>query len=433
MKINLKNKIIYQVYVRNFTEDGTFKALENHLDYIKSLGTDILYLLPINPIGEVNRKGDLGSPYSIFDYESINPELGDLDSFIKLINDTHARDMKIIIDIVFNHTSYDSKLFREHRGWFYKNKKNVIASKCDDWTDVIDLNYENNDELVDYLLSVLEKYIKLGVDGFRFDVVSLLGENFFIKLKNEFLKKYPDTILLGESIDASFLTYVRREFQLGISDNDLYNYGFDMLYPYNCFSELRTYLETNDINYLTKYKILLSYESANAPINALRLRCIENHDQKRICEFCNNNLIRMKSLAAYSIFMKGPALIYNGLETKADHHLSLFTKDLLDLNIDEDWFNFIKKIISLKKDTDNLYLIDSIVDTSINEQLVIKNLYQNKNYVLGIFNLSENKSIVQSEFLEDGLYKDLISDKIIEIKDHKVEVSEPLELVRYEK
>lgn len=432
MKRELKNQIIYQVFTRNFTKEGTFKALVDKLDYIKELGTDIVYLLPINPIGEINRKGDLGSPYSISDYEKINPEFGDLHDFINLINAVHSKKMKIMIDIVFNHTSYASKLFCEHHNWFYMTKNGKVCSKCADWSDVIDLNYENNDQLVDYLINILIYYRELGVDGFRFDVVSLLGENFFKKLKDDFLKKYPSTILLGESIDAGFLNYIRKTFKIGLSDNDLFNYGFDVLYQYNSFHELRSYLETNDLNYLTQYKILIAYEGAYNPINALRLRCIENHDQKRLIEFTNNNL-KMHNLAAFSLFMKGPALIYNGLETKADHHLSLFTKDLLDLSIDEEWFSFIKKLISLKKDEMNLYLDESQVDTSVGEHLVIYNRYQNEKFdVLGIFNLSGKKTIIKSNFFVDGLYKDLITNKIVEIKDKQIEVDMPMELIRYE-
>lgn len=432
MKRELKKQIIYQVFTRNFTKEGTFKALIDKLDYIKDLGTDIVYLLPINPIGEINRKGDLGSPYSISDYEKINPELGNLNDFIDLINATHSKGMKIMIDIVFNHTSYASKLFCDHHERFYKTKSGKVCSKCADWSDVIDLNYENNEQLVDYLIDVLSYYKELGVDGFRFDVVSLLGENFFNKLKDVFLKKYPSTILLGESIDAGFLNYIRKTFKLGISDNDLFNYGFDILYQYNSFNELRSYLETNDLNFLTQYKVLIAYEGAYNPINALRLRCIENHDQKRLIEFTDNKL-KIHNLAAFSLFMKGPALIYNGLETMADHHLSLFTKDLLDLSIDEEWFNFIKKLIFLKKDEMNLYLDESQVDTSVGEHLIIHNRYQNEKFdVLGIFNLTGEKSLIKSNFLTDGLYKDLISDKIVEIKNNQIEIDMPMELIHYE-
>ena len=145
MKKELQNKIIYQVFTRNYTREGTFKALENHLKNIKELGTDIIYLLPISPTGEINRKGDLGSPYSIKDYMQIDPLQGDEKDLIHLINEIHKLDMKVMIDIVFNHTSYNSKLYQTHPEWFFKDNDNVIRSKCADWSDVIDLNYKNND------------------------------------------------------------------------------------------------------------------------------------------------------------------------------------------------------------------------------------------------------------------------------------------------
>ena len=100
MKNFLKTSVIYQVYVRNFTQEGTFKALVKKLDYIKSLNVDIVYVLPVSPIGKVSRKGELGSPYSISDYTKINPELGNLDDFKELIKETHARDMKLMVDMV---------------------------------------------------------------------------------------------------------------------------------------------------------------------------------------------------------------------------------------------------------------------------------------------------------------------------------------------
>ena len=105
---SLRNLLIYQVYVRNYSEEGTFKSLEDDLERIKELGVDYIYILPIHPIGKKNRKGSLGSPYSIKDYYGINPELGTLDDFKSLIHRVHELDMKLMMDIVFNHTSYDS-------------------------------------------------------------------------------------------------------------------------------------------------------------------------------------------------------------------------------------------------------------------------------------------------------------------------------------
>ena len=427
MKKELQNKIIYQVFTRNYTREGTFKALENHLKDIKELGTDIIYLLPISPTGEINRKGDLGSPYSIKDYMQIDPLQGDEKDLIHLINEIHKLNMKVMIDIVFNHTSYNSKLYQTHPEWFFKDNNNVIRSKCADWSDVIDLNYKNNDDLVSYLLNVLEYYVSLGIDGFRFDVVSMLGENFFIRFKDEFLARHPGIITLGESIDFSFLNYLRREYGIGLSDAELYTYGFNLLYPYNSFTPFKEYLDSNDITKLLEYKRILANEESCVPASALRIRCFENHDQNRICQYTTNPL-KMRNLAAYSFFAKGPALIYNGLETNADHHLSLFTKDLLDLSIDNEWYNFIKTLISLKKDPLSNHIVSSETEVSTINALLIKNHLDSKEKIIGIFNLNEGSQTSTSSFLENGKYIDLISNKEIEIVNNTLTISEPLEL-----
>ena len=182
MKTYLKNSVIYQVYVRNFTKEGTFNALKQKLDYIKNLKVDILYLLPISPIGKEGRKGDLGSPYSISDYTKINPELGTLEDFKSLIEATHNHDMKIMIDIVFNHTSRDSYIAKNHPEWMYHNKEGKMANKVGDWSDVYDLDY-SNPALIKYLVDVIQYYCSIGVDGFRFDVASLIPKEFYIDLK----------------------------------------------------------------------------------------------------------------------------------------------------------------------------------------------------------------------------------------------------------
>ena len=115
----LRNQLMYQVFVRNYSEEGTFAAVESDLERIKSLGTDIVWLMPIHPIGKVKRKGSLGSPYAISDYRAINPEFGTLEDFKSFVNSVHAHGMKCIIDVVYNHTSPDSLLSKAHPEWFY--------------------------------------------------------------------------------------------------------------------------------------------------------------------------------------------------------------------------------------------------------------------------------------------------------------------------
>ena len=112
--VSLRSKVIYSIYVRNHSEEGNFKGVIKDLDRIEDLGIDIIWLMPIHPIGQTNRKGSLGCPYSIEDYREVNPEYGNLEDFKLLIDETHKRKMKIIIDVVYNHTSHDSELLNEH-------------------------------------------------------------------------------------------------------------------------------------------------------------------------------------------------------------------------------------------------------------------------------------------------------------------------------
>ena len=432
MKNELKTNIIYQVFTRNYTLEGTFNALTSKLDYIKDLGTDILYLLPINEIGKVGRKGSLGSPYSIKDYYKINPEYGTLEDFKDLIAKTHEKGMKLMIDIVFNHTSRDSLIMNEHPEWMYHDKNGNFSNKVGDWSDVYDLDF-NNQDLIDYLVKVIEYYCSLGVDGFRFDVASLIHKAFFIKLKEMLNEKYPDTILLAESIDASFTNYVRSLGFNALSDAELYEVGFDLLYTYNTMEELRKYLTTKEFRYLDMYKVLLNYEESYNPVTNLRIRGLENHDQKRIIEYTKNKIL-LKNLAAFPVFMKGPMFIYNGLETKADHHLDLFEKDQLELSIDIERFNFIKKLIEFKKDKLNLNLLLSEVLTSKGRNLGIVNHYKDGSTSYGLFNLSSSLSnngvIIKDEKLIDGAYVDYFTDKIVLIKNHSVKIKEPMYLFK---
>ncbi len=179
----LRNQIMYQVFVRNFSEEGTFKKVEEELDRIKALGTDIVWLMPIHPIGKAQRKGTLGSPYAISDYRAVNPEFGTLDDFISFTNAVHDRGMKCIIDVVYNHTSPDSVLSKEHPEWFFHKSDGSFGNRVGDWSDIIDLDYSNK-ELWRYQIDTL-KYWAQWVDGFRCDVAPLIPIAFWEQARAE--------------------------------------------------------------------------------------------------------------------------------------------------------------------------------------------------------------------------------------------------------
>ena len=137
----VKSAVIYEVFPRNHSADGSFMDIFGDLERIKSLHTDILWLMPIHPIGIVGCKGTLGSPYAVRDYRAVNPELGDPRALQMVIDKAHSLGMKVMIDVVYNHTSRDSVLLREHPEWFFKNSEGRFSTKVSDWWDVYDLDF----------------------------------------------------------------------------------------------------------------------------------------------------------------------------------------------------------------------------------------------------------------------------------------------------
>jgi len=164
---------IYQIYPRNFTKEGTLRAAIPQLGRIVAMGFDWVYLTPIHPIGKAARKGSLGSPYAIYDYRAINPELGSEADFAAFIDAAHAHRLKVMIDVVYNHTSPDSVLAREHPDWFLRGPDGRPGRKCGDWSDVVDFDYQASPHLWVELIDTLSMWRGRGGGGFCCDVGSL--------------------------------------------------------------------------------------------------------------------------------------------------------------------------------------------------------------------------------------------------------------------
>ncbi len=313
---------IYQVFVRNHTLEGTFFSLEKDLDRIKSLGVDVLYLLPIHEIGLKDRKGRYGSPYSIKDYRSISEDLGTLDDFKHLLVAAHDIGLKVMMDIVFHHTSRDAIYIEQHPEWYvYKGGK--LANKVGDWSDICDFNF-HHESLENYLIDTLLYWTKLGVDGFRFDVASMLPIRFLKKARKAVENVNPNTLWLGESIELDFLEYLRSKGEVGEDDATLYQ-AFDILYDYDIFKEFKLAIKDND-------KIPLYIEALNQQRKRhghhLKLHFLENHDQVRIA-----SLLDTKSQVNWIKFMfmiRGVNFIYAGEEYGQQHQPHLFEKDPID-------------------------------------------------------------------------------------------------------
>ena len=421
------NDIIYQIYVRDYTEEGTLSALCEKLDYIKSLDVSIIQLLPIHPIGKLDKLGTYGSPYSISDYEKINPDFGNISDLKKLIKECHRRGLKLILDVVINHTSKDAKLLKNHPEYYLK-KDGKITRKFEAFTDVLDLDYHSED-LQKYMIDMLKRYLSLGVDGFRFDVCSLLDKDFLKRALTELKKEKEDVVLIGEAVNSSFIEYVRSINYHCYSNQEMFQCGFDALYHYVSFDPLLKFFETKKIDDLLKYKGALNVENYTICEEGFIIRSIENHDQRRIASLSDVDSF-IKSVFSFSLFTRGPGFIYNGEECKNSKRLNFFEKEDIDFTIhDKNYSDFVMKNIRLKRRESNKDLHLSMIVDSNNKTLAIKNLYNDGHYEIGIFNFEEKECRVTVN-IDDGEYIDLLTDKHYMIKNHSFTINDPVILVK---
>lgn len=337
------NEIIYQIFVRNYSKDGTFNKVNEDLNRIKDLGIDIIYLMPIHEIGILNRKGTYGSPYAIRDYYSISSDLGTKDDLINLINNAHKLKMKIILDMVFNHTSPDNILMSSHpEYYFYKNNK--PGNRVGEWTDIVDLDTFREDTQK-YLINVLKYYVSLGIDGFRFDVASMISFEFFKKARKELGK---EIIFIGESIGHNFVEYLKSVNIISTKDEDMFP-TFDALYNYNWYFSLKNYLlKEKPIDEL----IAALNEDEKLLFNkGIRVNCLENHDNERISHYLNNE--KLDNIINFLGYIKGLMFIYMGQEYGINHKPELFEKDPVNWIKNEKILNKYKEVIKNKKNENN--------------------------------------------------------------------------------
>ena len=215
--------MIYSVFVRNYSSEGTFEKVREDLPRIRSLGADIIWLMPIHPIGKSNRKGSMGSPYAIRDYRAINPEYGTLEDFQALVDSIHALGMKVIIDVVYNHTSPDSWLRENHPEWFYHKPDGSFGNHVGEWTDIIDLDY-NQRGLWEYQIETLKMWAKT-VDGFRCDVAPLVPLDFWREAREQVEAIRPGCLWLAESIEPGFVRFIRSMGLTAASDSEIWGVG----------------------------------------------------------------------------------------------------------------------------------------------------------------------------------------------------------------
>ena len=388
------NQTIYEVNIRQYSAEGTFKAFEKDLPRLKELGVGIIWLMPVHPIGEKNRKGNLGSYYSVKDYIGINPEFGTMNDFKSLVNKIHDLGMYVIIDWVANHTAWDNALVEQHPEWYTKDSLGNFVPPVADWADVIDLNYDNKD-LRNYMIAALKFWIdECNIDGYRCDVAGMVPLDFWLQAKNE-------------------LNKVKNIFMLAEDENPETHAAFDMTYSWELFKTMnRISSGENDASAIYN---LLNNEQTLYPPDAFRMRFTSNHDENT----WNGTVFERlgdaaEAFAALTVLIPGMPLLYNGQEAGLNKRLQFFDKDTIRWQ-DHKFGEFYKSLFNLKKNSKVLQNGSrggqmEFLSTAKDKNILSFVREKDNEKLLAIFNLSGNNTIaeINNSALKDN-FKDFFS------------------------
>lgn len=331
-----RKAVMYQINTRAFTKEGTFKAAEKHLPRLKELGVDILWIMPINTIGVKNRKGTLGSPYSVKDYYTVNPEFGTMDDFKHFVAEAHKLGFYVILDWVANHTAWDNELQSKHPDWYDKDwKGDFRPTPWWDWSDIINLNY-NSPELRKYMTEAMKYWVKeADIDGYRCDVAGFVPVDFWNNLRKE-LDQIKPVFMLAEW-----------------ESRDLHEYAFDMTYAWT-WHEKMVPIAKGKVNNLSGLFVYYSWNESSFPKDGIRMVGTSNHDQNAWegtdQETWGN---AFNAVTVLTVVGEGMPMIYNGQEAGLNKRLKFFEKDEII------WRNhpnneFYKKLFKLKKSNSTL-------------------------------------------------------------------------------
>lgn len=384
---SLRNQVMYSVFVRQFSREGNFEGVRRRLDHVRALGVDIIWLLPIHPIGVACRKGALGSPYAIRDYRAVNPEFGTEEDFARLVEEIHARGMRCVMDVVYNHTSPDSWLAQNHPEWFYHKPDGSFGNRIGEWADIIDLDYSQL-ALWDYQIETLRQWARI-VDGFRCDVAPLIPLAFWQRARAEVAKVRPDCLWLSESVEPCFTLDNRERGMTSLSDGEIFQ-AFDVAYEYDVYHDLIRCL-TAELP-LHEYLCAVNQQEYLYPASAVKLRFLENHDRPRAAFLIPDERER-RNWTAFLFFQKGMALLYNGQENTCQTRPSLFEKDPIVWDEQKSIAPLLTRLSAMKHDpifADSRYLAEDAGNG------IIRAIHRAKNrQCIGLFSTKGRSAVVR--------------------------------------
>ena len=329
----LDDGILYEVNVRQYTDEGTFKAFEEHLERLKDTGVNILWFMPIHPISETGRKGTLGSYYAVSDYMAVNEEFGTIDDFRHLLDKAHSMGFKVILDWVANHTGWDNSWVREHDDWYVHDDSGNITSPYD-WSDTAELDYENY-EMRAEMIKCMQYWVEdVGVDGFRCDHAIGVPAAFWNAAVYKLKSINSEIFMLAEASPAESLT----------------RYAFDSCYNDELFSQMSSIKGGIAPSTLEKgLTVNTNFVDGSFPMNYL-----DNHDKNSY----NMSIVARfgkayNPLLAIEYLAPGMPLIYTGNEMFSDKEFEFFEKDPITWEecILQD---YLTELASLKTGNDSL-------------------------------------------------------------------------------
>lgn len=397
-----KDAVIYQINTRQFTPEGTFRSAQAQLPRLKAMGVDILWIMPIHPIGERNRKGTLGSPYSVKDYRAVNPELGTMADFKSFVRAAQGQGMKVIIDWVANHSAWDNPLVTQHPDWYDRDwKGDFRPTPWWDWSDIIDFDF-SKEPLRQYMAESMLYWVREAeIDGFRADVAAYVPLDFWEKFRAEADKIRP-VFMLGEA-----------------QMRDLHYKAFDASYGWGWYNALAEIAQGKaDTGALFGY---FSENESAWPAGSMRMVYAENHDQNA-WHGTGTEVFgpALKNVHVLAFAGEGIPLIYNGEEAGNPKRLKFFEKDPIAWR-DHPNRELFTRLAALKTRNRALWnapwggrMIGVVNDKP--QKVFSFHRQAGQARVFGVFNFSAEPQTVRfTERLADGTYRDFDSGQAVTV------------------
>lgn len=325
----LASSNIYAVNLRQYSEEGTFNAFAKHLPRLKDMGVEILWFMPIHPIGIKNRKGSLGSYYSIKDFTDVNPEYGDRNDFKNLVESAHAAGMKVILDWVANHAAWDNVWATSNPDFFERDEAGNFKAPYD-WEDVIQINHSNEQEQQAMIDAMKYWVINFDIDGFRADLAHLTPLPFWINARTQLSVVKPSLTWLAETEDIP------------------YHQAFDISFAWKWMHAAEAFCK-GDQNLDSLLEVLQHYVN-DFPKEAMRMYFTSNHDENSWCGTEYEKYGKWaEALAVFSCTWHGIPLVYTGQELPVKRRLHFFDKDAIEWTQFTGLHQFYKILLHLRK------------------------------------------------------------------------------------